>query len=111
MDNPSTHMDFDPDLWLEVGLFGESDKNQVYGLSITMAEYLGMARSVSTIGCSQSVLSTWSSEFTALLDQGVQEHMLHLNEKYKGLSVDYKELRRMVMDMRSQMGVTCAPAY
>jgi len=30
-DNPSTHLDFDPDLWMEVGSFGGPDKNQVYG--------------------------------------------------------------------------------
>jgi len=30
-DNPSTHLDLDPDLWMEVGSFGGPDKNQVYG--------------------------------------------------------------------------------
>jgi hypothetical protein len=30
-DDPSTHPDFNPELWMEVGSFGGSDKNQVYG--------------------------------------------------------------------------------
>ena len=34
-DNPSTHPDFDPDLWMEVGSSGGPDKNRVYGLSNT----------------------------------------------------------------------------
>ena len=30
---------------------------------------------------------------------------------YKRLSTDYEELRRMIMDMRSQIGATCAPPF
>jgi hypothetical protein len=82
-DDPSTHPDFDPNLWLETGSSGGLDRNWVYGLSNTTAENLQMACSVSTVGCSQSILSTQSPEFTALLDQGVQEHTTHLNEKYE----------------------------
>jgi hypothetical protein len=70
-----------------------------------------MTYSVSTIGCLQSVLSTQPLEFTTLLDQGVQEHTTHLNEKYKQFSTDYEELYRMVMDMKSQVGGTCVPSY
>ena len=36
-DDPSTHPDFDPDLWMEVGSSGGRDKNKVYGLSNTTA--------------------------------------------------------------------------
>jgi hypothetical protein len=53
-DHPSTHPDFDPDLWMEVGSFGGPDKNRVYGLSNTTAENLRSARSVSTVGSSPS---------------------------------------------------------
>jgi len=35
----------------------------------------------------------------------------YLNEKYERLSVDYEKLLRMVIDIRSQMGGTCAPPY
>jgi hypothetical protein len=36
-DDPSTHLDFDPDLWMEVGSSGtRPNKNRVYGLSNTM---------------------------------------------------------------------------
>jgi len=49
-DNPSTHPDFDPDLWMEVGSSGGSDENRVYGLSNTTAENLRSAHSLSTVG-------------------------------------------------------------
>jgi hypothetical protein len=57
-DDPSTHPDFDPDLWMEVGSSGGPDKNRVYGLSNTTAENLRSTRSVSTVGSSPSVSST-----------------------------------------------------
>jgi hypothetical protein len=60
-----------------------------------------MTHSILTIGCLQSILSTQSLEFTTLLDQGVQEHTTHLNEKYKQFFADYEELYRMVMDIKS----------
>jgi hypothetical protein len=65
-DDPSTHPDFDLDLWMEVESSGGLDKNQVYGLSNTTAENLRATRSVSTVGSSQSVSSTQSKEFVAL---------------------------------------------
>ena len=49
-DDPSTHPDFDSDLWMEVGSSGRPDKNQVYRLSNTTADNLRAARSVSTVG-------------------------------------------------------------
>jgi hypothetical protein len=39
-DDLSTHPDFDPDLWIEVGLSGGLEKNQVYELSNNTAENL-----------------------------------------------------------------------
>jgi molecular chaperone GrpE (heat shock protein) len=91
---------------MEAGSFGGPDKNQVYGLSNTMAENLQMALSILTIGSSQLILSTQSQEFVAL-----QEHTTHLTEKYKRISADYEELRQMIMDMRSQMSGTCVPLF
>ena len=84
----------------------DPDKNQVYELSNTTAETLLAARSVSTIGSSQSVSSTQSKEFVAL-----QQHTAHLTEKYEQLSVNYEQLRQMVMNMASQSGDTCAPLF
>ena len=75
-DDPSIHLDLDPDLWMEVGSSGGPDKNQVYGLSNTTTENLRAARSVSTVGSSQSVSSTQFKEFLAL-----QQHTNHLTEK------------------------------
>jgi hypothetical protein len=120
-----THPEFDPDLWMEVGSSGGLDKNQVYGLSITMAENLRAAISVSTVRSYQSVLSTQSKEFVAL-----QQHTTQLTEKYEHLSaeysqlkveyaqqkakyaqqkVDHEQLREKVMNMASHSGDTCAP--
>jgi len=39
-DEPSTHLDIGPDLWLEGELFGGPDRNRMYGLSDTMTENL-----------------------------------------------------------------------
>jgi hypothetical protein len=99
-DNPLTHPDFDPDLWMEVGSSGRPDKNRVYGLSNTTAENLCSTRSVSTIGSSPSVLSTQSEEF------------ITLKQQYQQLSTNYDELRQIVMEMRSKMGDdTCAAPF
>jgi SLT domain-containing protein len=120
-----TYPEFDPDLWMEVGSSGGPDKNRVYGLSNTTAENLLAARSVSTVGSSQSVSSTQSKEFVAL-----QQHTARLIEKYDHLSTEYAQLKaehaqqkaeyaqqkadheqlhEMVMNMASQSGDTCAP--
>jgi hypothetical protein len=65
-DDPSTHLDFDLDLWMEVGSSGGPDKNQVYRLSNTTTENLRAARSVSTVRSSPSVSSTQSEKFIAI---------------------------------------------
>jgi len=83
-DDILTHSKFDPDLWMEVGSLGGHDKNRVYGLSNTTADNLRMARSVSTVGSSQSILSSQSKEFMAL-----QQRTAQLTEKYDHLSVEY----------------------
>jgi len=99
-DDPSTHPDFDSDLWMEVGSSGGPKKNRVYGLSNTAAENLWSARSVSTVGSSPSVSSTQSEEFIALKQQ------------YQQLSTNYDQLRQMVMEIRSRMGDdTCANPF
>jgi hypothetical protein len=117
-----TLLEFDPDLWMEVGSSGGPDKNRLYGLSNTTAENLRAARNVSTVGSSQSVLSTQSKEFVAL-----QQHTAQLTEKYNHLSAEHAQLkaehaqhyaqqkaehdqlREFVMNMASQSGDTCAP--
>jgi hypothetical protein len=80
--------EFDPDLWMEVGLSGGPEKNRVYGLSNTTAENLRAARSVSTVGSSQSVSSTQSKEFVAL-----QQHTTQLTEKYDHLKAEHAQLK------------------
>jgi len=99
-DNLSTHLDFDPDLWMEAGSSSGPDKNRVYGLSNTTAENLRSARSVSTVGSSPSVSNTQSEESIALKQQ------------YQQLSTNYDELRQIVMEMRSKMSDdTCAASF
>jgi hypothetical protein len=105
-DDTLTHPNFDSDLWMEARSFDGHDKNWVYGLSNTTTENLRAARSVSTIENSQSVSSTQSQEFVAL-----QQHTTHLTQKYEQLLADYEQLRQMIMDIRSQMGGTCAPLF
>jgi len=60
-DGPSTHSDFNPDLWMEAGSSGGPEKNRVYGLSNTTDENLRSARSVSIVGSSLSISSTLRS--------------------------------------------------
>jgi len=117
-DDSLTHPEFDPDLWMEVGSSGGPDKNRVYGLSNTTIKNLRVARSVSTVGSSQSVLSTQSKEFVTL-----QQHTAQLTKKYNHLSAAYAQLkaeqaqqkaehdqlRKFVMNMASHSGETCAP--
>jgi len=109
-DDPSTHPNIDLDLWLEAGSSGGPDRNKMYGLSNTTIENLRTTHSVSTVGCSQSISSTQSLEFATLLDQGIQEHTSHHNEKYEPLSVNYGEPCLVVMKMRLQRGGICAPS-
>jgi hypothetical protein len=118
---------------MEVGSSGGLDKNQVYRLSNTTTENLRVARSVSTVGSSQSVSSTQSKEFVAL-----QQHTAQLTEKYDHLKAEHAQqkaedaqryaqlkvehaqhytqqkaehdqLHEFVMNMASQSGDTCAP--
>jgi len=98
-DNLSTHPDFDPNLWMEVGSSGVPEKNQVYGLSNTTAENLHSAHNVSTVGSSPSVSST-------------QSKFMALKQQYQQLSMNYDELHQIVMEMRSKMGDdTCAVPF
>ena len=57
------------------------------------------AYSVSIVGSSQSVSSTQSEEYVALKQQ------------YQQLSTDYKHLRQIIMEIKSQMASTCAPFF
>jgi regulator of replication initiation timing len=77
-DDTLTHPEFDPDLWMEVGSSGGSDKNRVYRLSNTTADNLRSTRSVSTVGSSQS------KEFVTLQQ---------LTEKYDNLQAEYAQLK------------------
>ena len=83
-DDPSTHPEFDPDLWMEAGSSGGPDKNQVYGLSNTRADNLRTTRTASTVGSSQSVSSSQSKEFVAL-----QQKCDHLSKAYTQLKEQY----------------------
>jgi hypothetical protein len=47
-----------------------------------------------------------SKEIVAL-----QQHTTHLIEKYKQLSANYEQLRKMFMKITSQMDDTCVPFF
>jgi len=96
-DDILTHPEFDPDLWMEVGSSGGPDKNRVYGLSNTIADNLRMARSVSTVGSSQSISSSQSKEFVAL-----QQRMAQLTKKYDHLSAEYTQLKASHVQQRAE---------
>ena len=105
-DNPSTYPDFDPDVWIKVGSSDGPNRNRVHELLNTTVENLCMTRSFSTVGSLQSVSSTQSQEFAAL-----QQHTTLLTKKIERLSANYEYLLQIVMDMRSQMGGTCASLF
>jgi len=90
-DDILTHLEFDLDLWMEVGLLGGPDKNQVYGLSNTTAENLRTAHSVSTVGSSLSISSSQSKEFVAL-----QQRTTQLTKQYNHLSAEYYNSKRLM---------------
>ena len=111
-DDPSTHPEFDPDLWMEAGSSGGPDKNRVYGLSNTTTANLRSTGTASTAGSSQSVSSSQSKEFVAL-----QQRCDHLSEAYTQLKEQYiaesaqqraayEKLRQMIINM--SQGGTCA---
>jgi hypothetical protein len=106
-DDPSTHQNIDPDLWLEVGLSGRPDRNRVYELFNTTVQNLQTSRSISTVGCSQSISSTQILEFTTMLVLQTTKLCVKIVE----LCVKMVELRRMLMEMRSHMGGQFAPPY
>ena len=108
-DNPLTHLDINPDLWLKAGLFDGPDRNRVYKLSNTKIENLQMTHSASTIGCLQSIPSTETPEFEAILDQRVKDRITHLVADYEWLSVETTKLRWLVSKMRSQMSSVVLP--
>ena len=67
----------------QVGLSSGFDRILVYRFFNTMAKNLQTARSVLIIGFLQSILSTQTLEFVAMLDQQVQTKTTYLNEKYE----------------------------
>jgi hypothetical protein len=46
-----------------------------------------------------------------VLDQQIKDRTTHLVVDYTRLSAEIAELRRLVKEMRLQMGGTCAPSY
>jgi len=70
-----------------------------------------MTWSVSIVGCSQSVPSTQTPKFEAILDQRVQVRTTYLAANYERLSAKKAKLHQLIMEMRSQMSGICAPFY
>ena len=89
MDDPSTHSDFNPDLWMEARSSGRPEKNRVYGLSNTTAENLRVIHSVSTNGSSNryqgpSFRSSWPCNNTRLISlKNMSDYRLIMNNSVK----------------------------
>jgi len=82
----------------------------MYGLSNAMIKTLRTTCSTLIVGCSQLIPSIQTPVFAAMLDQQVQDQMTRLNDTYERFTVDYEELRQLIMEMRSQIGVSYAPS-
>ena len=63
MDDPSTNLELNMNLWLEDGSSNRPNRNRVDGIEKIMIEDLQTAHSVSIIECSQSFSITQSSKF------------------------------------------------
>ena len=90
-DNLSTHPDFDPDLWMEVGSSGGPDKNRVYELSNTMAKNLGRPVVSQLLGAPHQY----------------QAPILRSSWPWNNNTSDSWR----IMNIRSQMGDPCAPSF
>jgi hypothetical protein len=89
-DNPSTHLDIDLNLWLEVGSSSVFDRNQIYELSNIMAENFQTTYSGSTVGYSQSISSIQNQEFVVMLISPTGDRTIYFNDKYERLTVNYE---------------------
>jgi hypothetical protein len=59
------------------------NKNQVYELSNTTIKNLQTTHNAFTVGCLQSISSTETPEFEAILDQRVKDRTTHLAPDYE----------------------------
>jgi hypothetical protein len=62
---------------MKAGSSGAPDKTQVFGISNATTVDLRTIRSVSIMGCLQSVLSTQNLEFESILNQQVEAWTTH----------------------------------
>jgi hypothetical protein len=99
------------DLWLEAISSDGRDRNWKYSLSNAKTKDLQTTHIISTIGCSQQVLSSQTLEFEVILDQRVKDRMAHVSANYEWLGAGMTELYQLVIEMRSQMAATYAPSY
>ena len=76
-----------------------------------MPKDLQTTQSVSNIRCSQSVSSTQTLEFQAIINQQVEAHTTHLVVEIERLSAEIVELRRLNMERKLHMGGICASLY
>jgi len=79
----STHPKYDSELWLEVGATGESNKNRIYDISITMTQDLMSGCSVSTVGSLQSCSRHPSSVVKELVEEQVGALKVEIEAKYE----------------------------
>jgi hypothetical protein len=110
-DDPSTHLELDLNLWLEVGSSSGLYRNWVYSISNTRVEDMWARRSVSTIKSLQSASSSQSSQFQLILSQQIKTRTTHLATEIEQLNAKMTELQQLYMELKSYMGSTCGPSH
>jgi len=99
-DDPSTHLELDLNLWLEVGSSGGLYRNWVYSISNTRVEDMWARRSVSTIKSLQSASSSQSSQFQLILSQQIKTQTTHLATEIERLNAKTTELQQLYMELK-----------
>lgn len=75
MDYLSTHLEFDPNLWLEVGSNARLDRNWVYDISNTTFENIQARYSVLIVQNTQSKSTNQSLVIHVIVQEHVQVEM------------------------------------
>jgi hypothetical protein len=89
MDFPLTHLELDPDLWLEAKSTDGPNRNWVYDiLNTTIENMQGRGRSVLTVG-SQPRSSHQFSIVQAIVREQIESQTTQLNEETVGLRIKW----------------------
>jgi len=124
-DNPLTHLEFDPNLWMEVGSFGGPIKIGFTGSPTLRPRTCGRPVVFQPLGApnqyrAPNLRSSWpcsntrlsSPKNTTTYQRSMHNSKRSMHNKKPSMhnkKADHEQLREMVMNMASQSGDTCAP--